>query len=78
MDAKQVWEEANSLLMPQYGTSMHYPYCNQSSCTGCLPPVRFEPEKLDLAIFESPIATRPQDWAASAREILRSRGTWRA
>jgi hypothetical protein len=47
-----VWEEANALLMPQYGTSMHWPYCRQSGCTGCLPPIRNpEQPKLDLSIF---------------------------
>lgn len=23
----------------QYGTSMHYPYCIDGACTGCLPPL---------------------------------------
>lgn len=22
-----------------YGTSMHYPYCEDGGCTGCLPPI---------------------------------------
>jgi len=56
MDAKvkNVWQEVNTHLMPQYGTGMHYPYCQQASCTGCLPPIReVEPEEepFDLTIF---------------------------
>jgi len=57
MDVKQIWEEVNSSLMPQYGTSMHYPYCQQHNCTGCMQ--AFDPEEfvrerantLDLSIF---------------------------
>lgn len=57
MDAKQVWEEANTLLMPQYGTSMHYPYCNQYGCTGCIAPIPFEvaAPKLDLSLFRKDV-----------------------
>lgn len=49
-----VWQEVNKGLMPQYDTGMHYPYCMQANCTGCLPPVRVIPkveQKLDLSIF---------------------------
>lgn len=50
----KVWQEVNKGLMPQYGTSMHYPYCNQTGCTGCLPAIRVIPEpELDLSIFRT-------------------------
>lgn len=51
MDARQVFKLVNEELMPQYGTSMHWPYCLSSKCTGCLPPVRIIPQQLDLSIF---------------------------
>lgn len=55
MDAKvkNVWQEVNTFLMPQYGTGMHYPYCQQSTCTGCLPEVKipYSEPQLDLSIF---------------------------
>jgi hypothetical protein len=53
MDAREVWQAVNANLMPQYGTSMHYPHCKQPSCTGCVSAVPFEEAqpKLDLAIF---------------------------
>jgi hypothetical protein len=69
-------------LPPQYATSLHYPAC-PGSCTGCLPPLPEEqqPAPLDLSLFRPPpamrIVTRPQDWAAPARAILRDRGAWR-
>lgn len=65
----------------QYGTSMHYPYCQDHSCTGCVPEmvVPYAPPQLNLQIFkESRIETRPQDWAAPARAILEARGAWRS
>lgn len=49
---KNVWQEVNSSLMPQYDTGMHYPCCQQPKCTGCLPEIRIIPEsQLDLSIF---------------------------
>lgn len=30
------------LEYPQYGTSMHWPYCVNGSCSGCLPPLDVE------------------------------------
>lgn len=32
------------LTPPQYGTSMHWPYCRIACCTGCLPPL---PDRID-------------------------------
>jgi hypothetical protein len=75
---------AEAMTPGQYGTSMHWPYCNYHNCTGCVPaPERnyVEPSRplFDLQIFkESRIETRPQDWAAPARAILEARGAWRS
>ena len=50
------WEEIQELAeeFPGYGSSRHYPYCNQGNCTGCIPvfDVKEPPQaKLDLSIF---------------------------
>lgn len=29
--------DLNAYGYPQYGSSMHYPYCDDGDCTGCLP-----------------------------------------
>jgi hypothetical protein len=46
------------LSPPQYGTSMHWPYCQIASCTGCLPPplptVDDRP-RFDLSLFRRDI-----------------------
>lgn len=42
------------LTQPQYGTSQHWPYCQFSSCTGCLPPPLREVvhrPRFDLSLF---------------------------
>ncbi|GIJ10741.1 hypothetical protein ACFFMR_18925 [Micromonospora andamanensis] len=77
-------DAAAALNPPQYGNSLHFPACRVGSCTGCLPPpppIEQPPPQLDLSLFRPPptmrILTRPQDWAAPARAILRERGAWR-
>ncbi|MFJ8690292.1 hypothetical protein [Micromonospora wenchangensis] len=77
-------DDPNGLTSQQYGNSLHYPDC-LGSCSGCLPPLPDiqQPAPLDLTLFRwpalnSPIATRPQDWAPQARAILRERGAWRS
>jgi len=49
---------------------IHWPYCIDRQCVGCMPHV---PE---LPLSPKPPATRSEDWARPAREILMARGCW--
>lgn len=38
--ARRLIDDFHNRLRPeQFGTSMHYPYCQDRNCTGCVPPL---------------------------------------